>query len=336
MAHQITRTNGKDEMAYFGQVPWHGLGTAFDRPMTSREAIEAAGLGWTVATRPVYLPARDPVGGFNEVPLFRATVRTDTDAVLGMVTARFVPLQNVEAFGWFDGVVGEGHAAYHTAGSLRGGSRVWILAKLPDSQWILPDDKIDQYLLLSNGHDGGQGITVGFTPIRVVCANTLAGAVPQEKAERAKKKDLVEVMHTIGARARLTDGLRVIGAARKYFERFGEKARMLTTKTLTDEVARQYFEAVLPCPKGHDITTGQVDGWKTVQTVLAGLFHEGRHNILPGMQGTAWAGYNAVTEYAGHLVRRRSAESRFHAMVYGDGAALSSRAFELALELAEK
>ena len=179
MAHDLATTNGKTAMAYFGEVPWHRLGTKLDNPATAEEAIQAAGLGYDVElTRLVTV---------NDIPGpdRRAVVRQDTNQVLGVVGTTYKPVQNRQCFGFMDAIVSEGAVQYHTAGALGKGERVWMLAKLPDEIRVKNSDDItEKYLLLSNSHDGSSSLRVHFTPIRVVCANTLAVA---ERKGRGKE-----------------------------------------------------------------------------------------------------------------------------------------------------
>ena len=127
MSHNLNIVNGQASMMYVWETPWHKLGTKLDKPATAAEAIEAAGLGYTVERLP--LKTDDP-----ELPVkgHFATVRTDTREVLGVVGSRYLPIQNKDAFATFDALVGEGEAIYHTAGALGKGERIWLLAKLPD------------------------------------------------------------------------------------------------------------------------------------------------------------------------------------------------------------
>jgi hypothetical protein len=82
-------------------------------------------------------------------------------------------LQNKDAFAWFQPFLDAREAALHTAGSLRQGSRIWVLAKLNRDPLVIAEgDEVEKFLLLSHGHDGSLAVRCGFTPVRVVCANT--------------------------------------------------------------------------------------------------------------------------------------------------------------------
>jgi len=157
-------------MMYVGEKPWHGLGTRLENAATSAEAIKAAGLDWNVTKQPLFLE------GGMQLERALATVREDTGAVLGVVGKVYQPLQNKDAFSFFDAVVGIKEAMYHTAGALGKGECVWILAKLPGVVRVVGDDITEKYLLLTNRHDGWGSATVMFTPIRVVCQSAIRSA----------------------------------------------------------------------------------------------------------------------------------------------------------------
>src|SRR5215469_1870570 len=167
MAHEV------ESMAYYGQVLWHRLGTTreeadlYDWPNASRKA----GLDWEVELVPLVTADTQA-----QVTL-RAVRRTSDARVLGEVGPRYALLQNQDAFAWFQPFLDAREAALHTAGSLRSSSRIWVLAKLNRDPLVIAEgDEVEKYILLSHGHDGSLAIRCGFTPIRVVCANTLAMA----------------------------------------------------------------------------------------------------------------------------------------------------------------
>ncbi|HEV8003906.1 MAG TPA: DUF932 domain-containing protein [Planctomycetaceae bacterium] len=159
MPHELAETSGKKAMVYVGETPWHGLGTRLDNPATAEEAIDAADLNYDVALTPMTTIDGQPI------PDRRAVVRSDSSSVLGVVGKSYQPVQNRQCFGFLDAVVGDGRLRYHTAGALGQGERVWMLAKLPDEIRVKDsDDVTEQFLLLSNSHDGSSSLRVFFHP----------------------------------------------------------------------------------------------------------------------------------------------------------------------------
>ena len=147
------------------ETPWHGLGRIIMDAPASREALELAGLDWQVESRNIYS------GTGAMIPGYRANVRSTDDAVLGVVSDRYRIVQNEEAFQFTDDLLGEG-VTYETAGSLQGGKKVWMLARLP-RKYLIAGDQVEPSLVIFNSHDGSSGVKVAMTPIRVVCQNTL-------------------------------------------------------------------------------------------------------------------------------------------------------------------
>jgi phage/plasmid-like protein (TIGR03299 family) len=184
MAHQINfnQKTGKNSFMSVKEKAWHGLGQIIDRYPTSSEAIEHAGLDYIVEKRPLFTydtenhlgdPENDIIIPEIEVPNFFATVRADTEQVLGVVGNDYEVVQNRDAFSFFDAIVGGGDGIlYETAGALGNGERVFITAKLPDYIRVGVKDWIEQYLFLTTTHDGLGSITAAFTPIRIVCNNS--------------------------------------------------------------------------------------------------------------------------------------------------------------------
>lgn len=327
MAHEISRVNGRDEMFYFGETPWHGLGTPLDRPATSREAIDAAHLDWRVVEEEIQTETGISCTGH------KAIIREDTKRVLGIVSKRYSPVQNVDSFGFFDAVVGEGKAIYHTAGALKGGERVWILAKLPDPIKIDgADDEIEKFLLLSNSHNGKGLLRVFYTPIRVVCANTLNMAM-----QGKKESEGIAIRHIGSVYDRVDEAKRVLGLAVEYYNRLEDSFNVLAKRTLTTKEVRGYFEKVVPDNPNAKKNTRT----ENIRKTLMGNFHRGRGNDLPGIQGSAWAAYNAVTEWVDHDRTARGKteadrnESRMASMLFGAGARAKATAWKEAMSLAE-
>jgi len=161
MAHNI------DSMAYYGERPWHGLGTNIPARANSLQMIGAAGLNWEVAMKPIPNVGAHADKKARRFHLIRMPRNTDEIEVpLGVVSARYRALQNKEAFEFFDPIIGDSKAVFETAGSLGNGERIWVLAKVPGEIRVTGDDICSKYLLLSNAHDGRGSVSVKFTPIR--------------------------------------------------------------------------------------------------------------------------------------------------------------------------
>jgi len=280
-------------MFYVGDPPWHGLGTALEGPATAEEAIYAAGLQWRVVKAPLYV-----AGGprLHQVPGKFAMVREDRLGqgdcpILGMVGEKYQPFQNAEAFQFFDPVAGKGAAIYHTAGALGDGERVWILARLPDTMKIVGDDTVDKYLLLSTSHDGTSAVQIKFTPIRVVCQNTLGQALSRGKA--------IRVEHNRDLQQGLRDAQDLIAFATRQYSDFADKFRQMANVQMDAEKVRAYLGKVFPTP----VPTARRAAVELTDAKRAWaeyFFDQGEGNQIKGVQGTLWAAYNGVAELVDH------------------------------------
>ncbi len=313
MAHEI------ETMAYFGNRPWHGLGTAleeadlYDWPSASRKAC----LDWEVELVPL-------VTADTQAKVTHKAVRRTTDArVLGVVGPRYAPLQNADAFAWFQPFLDAREAALHTAGSLRNGSRIWVLAKLNREPLVIAEgDTVEKYLLLSHGHDGSLAVRAGFTPVRVVCANTLA------MAHGADASKLIRVKHTKDVLENLANIREVMDLANQQFEATAEQYRRLARKSINHDDLRKYVKRVLKVEEENASTR-----LKNIAEAIARLAEAGRGNELPSIRGTYWAAYNGVSEWLTHE-RGRSGDNRLNSLWFGDGANLNRHALEVALDMA--
>src|SRR5581483_4472215 len=235
MAHNLTTTNGKTAMMYVGEVPWHRLGTKLDQPATAGEAIEAAGLNYLVELKPL------KTNEGHDISTRKATVRSDTNAVLGVVGNGYVPVQNLQAFGFLDAIVADGGLRYHTAGALGKGEKIWMLAKLPGHIQVKNSaDIVDKFLLLSNAHDGSAALRVYFTPIRVVCQNTLA------LAERRSQGQGVSILHKGDLEAKIKEAQQVLGFATQFYDDAAERINQLASYYPTQAQVSAYFQEIYP------------------------------------------------------------------------------------------
>lgn len=320
MAHEL------ETSFYVGATPWHGLGTYVgDEPVTSKEAIVASGLDWQVGMQPLFVDNPFDQSRIS-VSEHRCVMRMTDCSILGVAGKDYVPVQNWEAFEFMDSLVETGELRYHTAGSLRNGKRVWMLAKFGSSV-ILPSDAVDKYLFLWNTHDSSGAIRALFTNVRVVCANTARMALNAAHGEG------VYLKHTSGIKNRLEQARNVLGLAHKQSVQFDEFAQSLTKLRMTTPMWNEYCEVLVPKrDDGMEVSKRTSSMRANVIDTLTNLYEHGRGQEIPGVAGTGWAAYNATTEYVNyHRQTRgkdRAQELRFEGSLLGSGAALVQRGTE--------
>lgn len=326
MAHELEISeNGQASMFSVGITPWHGLGTILDKPPTVEEAIVCAGLNWQVRLQPLHMLYDGeslPVPGY-------ATVRDSDKKVLGVVGPTYKPLQNKDAFHFFQPFLDAKEATIETAGSLRGGTRVWVLAKVTqDPIEIVPGDAVLNYVLLSNGHDGTMAIRVGMTPQRVVCMNTLSAA------HTSAASRLLRVRHTKKAAETLDVVRDTMDLLRREFVATTDQYKALATKGVRKEDLETYVRRVFnPKITKVETTDEQEDTSERVLAKIIPLFENGAGNNMPGVRGTMWGAYNAITHYTSHE-RGRNVDNRINSLWYGDSANVNGRALDVALKMA--
>lgn len=308
--------HGIETSFYVGETPWHGLGVKLDGNSTVEQAVEASGLGWDVELVPLV------TADAGEAAPARA-VRGATDRrVLGVVGPAYHSLQNRSAFTWFEPFLDAGLARMHTGGSLHGGKKVWLLAEIQrDPIEVGPDDRIGKFVLLSNSHDGTTSVRVGFTPVRIVCANTLALA----HADRAGSK-LIRVRHT----RRLADNLdaihEVVNLADQAFTATAEQYRRLRDRGVNQNDLAKYVCQVF------EIDGAALNGQqRRILESCFRLFEEG-----PGAReagANLWGAYNSVTAYLSYE-RGNGQDSRLNSLWFGASARTNHRALEVGLAMA--
>lgn len=315
MAHEV------ENMMYVGAKPWHGLGRAFEMPPTLEEAIVAAGLDWKVGLKKLQTTDTQ-----ENVPAL-ATFRESDGRILGVVGTGYHPLQNKDAFEFFRPFIDSKEASIETAGSLRSGQRVFVLAKVNrDPMVIKGNDTVEKFILLSNSHDGTLAVRIGFTPIRVVCNNTLTLA----HGDKASK--LLRVKHTSGVVQNLDAIREIMNLANQEFESTAEQYRLLAGKQINSKDLEKYVKLVFS-QKAIE-KSGDIDEVKSkVLGSIIPLFEHGRGNDMKEIKGTYWAAYNAVTEYL-QYERGETNEGRFDQLWFGSAAQVNKRALDVGLTLA--
>lgn len=315
MSHEISIQNGQAEIVCgSNKAPWHKLGEVVAGLLTAREALEKAHLTWTVKGFPVTVNGVElPFPNGKTTDTWQGICREDNGVCLGITGGRFTPIQNTDAFDWFDALIGQGEAVYDTAGALRNGSQVWLLAKVDGITRICGDEH-RQYALLTNSHDGTGAMSCQWVTERVVCANTMAIAL-------SGAKNRVGIRHTQNWADKADEAKRIMGIGQKYFATVKEALESMGSKLLTPAQMADFAKLLVPAQDEKDVSTRTTN----IRNEIATLFERG-----DGNKGqTRWDALNAVTDYADHGATIRGQNTRLEAALMGSGAALKQRAFDL-------
>lgn len=281
------------------EVPWHGLGTVLDNPLTSKEAIVAAGLDWNVVKKDVFV---DGV----KAPGYVANVRDSDNSILGLVSNRYTIVQNSEAFEFTDSLVDEG-LTYETAGSLRNGKQIWLLGKLPKDS-ILGED-LEPYVCFTNTHDGTGAVRVCMTPVRVVCNNTLNLALSTAKRSWSTR-------HIGDIQAKVQEAQATLGLINEYISALKQEAENLANVRVSDETIEGILDIMYPVTaETSDLSKSRID------LVKAEYFRCLDMPDVAQYRGTAYGAMMAATDFADHSkplrVTKNADESRWNAVIVG-------------------
>lgn len=278
-----------ETMFYVRETPWHGLGTRVEEAVTSDDALRIAGLNWQVEQADVYTD-----GGLL-IPGYKANRRNTDGAILGIVSDRYKIVQNTEAFEFTDAIVGEtedGVVKYETAGSLAGGKRIWLLAKMPTKN-IVGDD-VEPYMFFSNSHDGTGAIKIGMTPIRVVCQNTLNMAMNTAKRQWSTK-------HVGDMQSKLEEARHCLMMANEYMINLDIEADKLANKKLYEDQIEEILDAMFPVSenaterKKNNVLEFRQNFWRAYDMPDIAKFKD-----------SAWKAVNAMSDVVTHSAPKRN------------------------------
>lgn len=318
MAHEV------ETMMFANEVPWHGLGVKVEGEQTAEKAIIAAGMNWVNELQPLYLSGKNMVDGIpvigTQAPDYQAVVRTKDNSILGVVKGRYHIIQNHECFEFMDSIVGSGQAIYHTAGSLRNGKIIFMVVKLPKDAKV-GNDKIEKYLLLSSSHDGSHGLEVRWTPVRVVCMNTLSAALNRQTT------NCIKIRHCGNYKSKVEQAREVLQLTDYYYDVMEkEYNKLLETEMKKTEMVE--FAAQLFPSEDRDPPTAT----KNLRNKVVELFTTGKGNHGQ----SRWDAFNAVTDFTDHCRTVKMTdnvaskeEGRMNSVFFGSSAALKQKAFDL-------
>jgi len=348
MAHNLNFNNRTGKYSFFSvkEKAWHNLGQIVQEYPTSEEAIKFAGLDYEVEKSPLFTKGAGIIESTNgieminselEVSNYFANIRTDNNTVLGVFGKDYQIVQNREAFSFFDAIVGGNNGIlYETAGALGNGERIFITAKLPDYIRVgNGDDITEKYIFLTTSHDGSGSITAAFTPVRIVCQNTL-------NASLRNMSNVVRIRHTAGAKQRLEDAHKVMGLANKLSTELESTFNHWAKITVGDDEMKKLIQLAL-CPNKETLNHLQKGSFDDLSTVFKNTVDDAfAYAMISESQqtettkGTLFGAYNAVTGYFQNVRNYKDNESKLQSIVLGGTAQMKSqKAFDLCEKFAK-
>jgi len=286
-------TDGTSAFFSNREVPWHNLGIVTDGAQNAADALGLAQLDWQVtkADTPIQTPIPTAEGVTTiTVPDKFMTYRDHPKLglqALGVVGRQYQVIQNSEAFDFLNHLVDESGAVFETAGSLNGGRQVFMSMRMPEAVKLAGgQDTVDMYLMATTSHDGSKAFTAAVTPIRPVCANTVAMAL-------ASAKSTWYLRHTTNVKGKVAQAREALGMFWEYQEAFAETADTLAATKITDKELEAFLKSLVKEPK-KDTERRQNNVAKVRNEIKALMLAPTQDNI----KGTRWAAYNAVVEWA--------------------------------------
>lgn len=322
MSHELDMSNRRANMAYIGEVPWHGLGFELKEGASIEEWRTVAGMDFSLKTSPVCFTNAD-----EETEQFsgrNVLYRDDTKAPLAIASSDYKIVQPGEVLEFYRDIVSAAGFKLNTAGVLNGGRKYWALAETGDEARIFGQDAMRSYLLLATSCDGTLATRAAFTSVRVVCNNTLGFAVNETQ------KSAIRVPHSRTFNPAVVKA--ELGIVTPAWLNFVATSTALAERKVSDKEAVEWLVKVMG--DASKPVEDQLNSSSKVMKRVYELFQGGgRGSDLRSAEGTAWGLVNAVTEYSDHHARAHSANNRLDNAWFGSGALLKAKAWSAATDL---
>tara|TARA_Y100000310_G_scaffold38599_1_gene36146 strand:+ start:503 stop:1516 length:1014 start_codon:yes stop_codon:yes gene_type:complete len=335
MAHEV------ESMAYAGQVPWHGLGYEVGDDLTPEQMMTVAELNWTVSKRPAYTidePTWNEGVNLLSCPDDHFVVRDSDKKILSHCGNDYVPFQNKDVMSFFKKFVANSTMKMHTAGSLKDGKEIWGLAKLDASFTLAGGDRVEGYLLIHSPHVSGKALTIKFTPVRVVCNNTLTYAI-----NKTSDRGVFRILHL----QMFDDEIKraaeeALGISEEAIDVYKEQAEFLSSKRYTNTNFQHYiaelFQPQLLIERAKENIRRDVpmdDEFKQTALALYEMVDTQPGAQLASSKGTWWGAFNVITFYFDHHRREAMQGGRLHSAWFGNGANTKVKALNKAIDYAK-
>lgn len=333
MAHEIMET---DHLMLAGKPAWHGMGTVLEQRCNALEALDVAKLNWNVEVAPFKLFLEGGVdAGCGD---HRMVVRSDTREPFAPCMKGYSPIQNSDIAELAYEISHASEHAVESAGSLRGGRRVWFLVDC-GTIYVAKDDPIKPYMFIGSGHDLSMSLTLGAVTTRVVCANTMALALNEMNA------DSIRIKHTMSSDERLKNIVSWIETPKRTLETYTSKVKIMAETEMTEEYLRTFYMGIWQKINGKlslkDLNEDK-DSCRSRRCINECAqwlqnFKDDPKQTAVSTSGTVWAALNSVTQFANHQKtvknESRDATRRTESILFGTAGALNRAAYESALAL---
>jgi len=317
MSHNI------ETMAYANAAPWHRLGTLVEDNISPEDLRIKAGLDWTISKESLITAVSK-----QSVPETYALVRSSDESVLGTCGKQYKPVQPAEVLDFFCEFVEKGGMKMETAGSLSNGKHIWALAAIQEGFTLGKQDRTEGYLLFSSPNIVGKALRIMFTPVRVVCNNTLTQALTNASGTGEFRLHHANKFDPDIAKATLF-------LSKGQLEEFHKVAEFLTTKEVKEDTLRKYFMDVWPTAaqraavEMHDAANGMT---RTAEAAMDIFTHQPGADLFPN---TWWNAFNTVTYIIDHVAGRND-NNRLRNAWFGGGEKTKRHALELAVNNARE
>lgn len=330
MAHNINFNEQTQQHSFFSvkEKAWHGLGQIVQDYPNSAAALQFAGLDFEVCKRPNIHKLDDGTEIISKNSFY--TYRPDCCAILGDRLGKdYEVVQNIDAFSFFDAIVGGDGIQYETAGALGKGEKIFITAKLSGYIKVGNDDMIEKYLFLTTSHDGYGSIMAAFTPVRIVCNNTLNAALRNHT-------NSIKIRHTANAKERLEEAHKVMGISNQLSQQLDGIFNQWAKVRITDKEVQKLIQLAMVPNKEvlKNIEKSEMDELSTCFKNMCDDVYE--YNMTSASQqyettkGTVFGAYNAITGYFQNVRNYKDEEAKMKSLLYGGTAQLrTQKAFQL-------
>lgn len=337
MSHELTiRANGKVEMAFAGETPWHGLGTELERGATIESWIESAGMDWRVRKAfvryPVSMEQANSIADYRTISDRVVLFRSDTGLDLGIVSDDYKIVQPQSVVEFFRDLCGSAGMELETAGTLFGGRKLWAMARVAGEHPVSDArDKMKMNLLLATSLDGSMATTGSWIATRVVCNNTLRISQGEKDALRVK------VRHSTRFDADKAKAELGLKDAETAFQRVVREMREMSDKRMKEsDVVLNTARLFYPDFDTKDTKEQQRALNTNNVSTISNMALEGSAigSDMDGARGTVFGWLNSVTQFVDHSAGKKNttADNRINSAWFGPGADLKEKAYAMALD----